>query len=230
MTKNQFSKLRGTARRAPRNNSYNIEKFTPMKKVHIISEKVVFDDKFKVLETRLQFEKFDGQMSPPLRRLTFERGDAAAALLWQRDKQRLLLVEQFRQPTYTKGPGWIIEAVAGMVKPREEPEAAMRREILEEIGYQVRDMEYIATFYLSPGGSSERIFLYYAEVGESDRVEAGGGAAGEHEDIRLVEYSKSEIDAALDRGEIEDAKTLVAVQWWELKKLRETEGEAGASR
>ncbi len=179
---------------------------------------MVFDDKFKVLETRLQFEKFDGQMSPPVRRLTFERGDAAAALLWHRDRQRLLLVEQFRHPTYKKGPGWIIETVAGMVKPGEDPEAAMRREILEETGYQVRELEYIAAFYLSPGGSSERIFLYYAEVSENDLVAAGGGAAGEHEDIRLVEYSRSEIEAALDRGEIVDAKTLVALQWWQLKR------------
>ena len=135
-----------------------------MKKVQIISEKVVFDDKFKVLETRLQFEKFDGQMSEPVRRLTFERGDAAAALLWHRDRQKLLLVEQFRCPTYKKGPGWIIETVAGMVKPGEEPEAAMRREILEETGYQVRELKYIGKFYLSPGGSSERLFLYYGEV------------------------------------------------------------------
>ena len=84
-----------------------------MKKVHIISDKVVFDDFFKVLETRLQFEKFDGQMSPPVRRLTFERGDAAAALLWHRDRQRLLLIEQFRHATYKKGPGWIIEDGGG---------------------------------------------------------------------------------------------------------------------
>ena len=71
-----------------------------MKKVQIISEKIVFDDFFKVLESRLQFEKFDGQMSEPVRRLTLERGDAAAALLWQRDKQRLLLVEQFRHADF----------------------------------------------------------------------------------------------------------------------------------
>ncbi len=189
-----------------------------MKKVQIISEKIVFDDFFKVLESRLQFEKFDGRMSPPVRRLTLERGDAAAALLWQRDKQRLLLVEQFRHATYKKGPGWIKELVAGIVKPGEEPEAAMGREILEETGYQVQELKYIGKFYLSPGGSSERIFLYYAEVGESDRVEAGGGAAGEHEDIRLVEYSKEEIERVLDRREIVDAKTLVAVQWWQLRK------------
>jgi ADP-ribose pyrophosphatase len=192
-----------------------------IKKIHIISEKVVFDDKFKVLETRLQFEKFNGPMSPPVRRLTFERGDAAAALLWHRDRQRLLLVEQFRCPTYKKGPGRITETVAGMVKPDEAPEAAMRREILEETGYQVRELEYLATFYLSPGGSSERLFLYYAEVNQADLVAAAGGAAGEHEDIRLVEYTASEMEAALDRGEIVDAKTLVALQWWQLRNSDE---------
>ena len=165
------------------------EKEIFIKKVHILSQKIVFNDKFKILETRLQFEKFDGQMSPPVRRLTFERGDAAAALLWHRDRQRLLLVEQFRHPTYKKGPGWIMELVAGIVEPDEDPAATMRREILEETGYQVNELEYIATFYLSPGGSSERLFLYYAEVSETDLVAAGGGAVGENEDIRLVEYS-----------------------------------------
>ncbi len=188
-----------------------------MKKVEIISEKVVFDDRFKVLETRLRFEKFDGQMSPPVRRLTFERGDAAAALLWHRDRQLLLMIEQFRHATFKKGPGWMVETVAGMVKPGEEPEAAMRREIREETGYRVEDLEYIATFYLSPGGSSERIFLYFSEVGDDDLVDKGGGAVGEHEDIRLVEYAKAEMEAALERREIVDAKTLIALQWW-LKK------------
>jgi nudix-type nucleoside diphosphatase (YffH/AdpP family) len=186
-----------------------------MKKVRIISEKAVYDDFFKILETRLQFEKFDGRLSPPVRRLTFERGDAVAALLWQLQRQQPLLVEQFRYPTYQKGPGWIVETVAGMVKPGEEPEAAMRREILEETGYQVQELKFIGTFYLSPGGSSERVFLYYAEVSENDRVAAGGGAVGEQEDIRLVEYSQPEMAAALARGEIVDAKTIIALQWWQ---------------
>ncbi len=187
---------------------------TTMKKVHILDEKVVFDGFFKILETRLQFETFAGRLSPSVRRLTLERGDAAAALLWDRDRDKLLLVEQFRYPTYPKGPGWIVETVAGMVKPGESPAAAMRREILEETGYRVRDLDLIATFYLSPGGSSERIFLYYAEVGAVDRLEAGGGAAGEQEDIRLVACSPPEIKAALARGEIVDAKTIIALQWW----------------
>ena len=55
--------------------------------------------------------------------------------------------------------------------------------------------------------------LYYAEVGEADRVAAGGGRAAEHEDIEQVELSLPELWRALREGTIVDAKTLIAVQW-----------------
>ena len=151
------------------------------------------------------------------RRLVFERGDAAAAILFNHDSQKVLLIEQFRYPTYEKGPGWIKEVVAGVIKSDEEPEEAIRREIEEEVGYRIQQLTPIATFYVSPGGTSERIFLYYAEVGDSDCVSAGGGLADENEDILLVEYSKSELLQALTTGQIQDAKTLIAVQWLQLR-------------
>jgi ADP-ribose pyrophosphatase len=100
-----------------------------------------------------------------------------------------------------------------MVDAHEQPEEAVKREIHEEIGYQVSELTPIANFYVSPGGSSERIYLYYAEVRNADHVSAGGGLASEHEDIELVEVSFDELWDALNRGEIRDAKTLIAVQW-----------------
>ncbi len=166
-----------------------------MKRVEILNQRIVFDDVFKIEEATLRFERFNGQMSEPVRRLVFERGDAAAALLLNRDTQKVILIEQFRYPTYKKGPGWLLE------------------EVREEVGYQVSDLQPIATFYVSPGGSSERIALYYAEVGEADRVAAGGGSAAEHEDIEQVELSLPELWTALRKGNIVDAKTLIAVQW-----------------
>lgn len=184
-----------------------------MKKVIIHDENRVFDDHFKIDEAHLQFERFDGTMSEPVRRLCFERGDSVAAVVRNRDTGEILLTEQFRYPTYEKGPGWLVEAVAGAVEDGEAPEEALRREVREEMGYEVAHAEPIATFYASPGGSSERILLYYAEVTEAGRVGAGGGAEAEHEDIRLVVLTPQALDARLAAGDLADAKTLVGLLW-----------------
>ncbi len=189
------------------------------KKVEIQHKRLIFDDKFQIQEAEVSFQRYDGQMSNPVRRLVFERGDAAAALLFNYDSQKVLLIEQFRYPTYGKRSGWIQEVVAGVIKPDESPEEGVRREIEEEVGYRAQQLTPIATFYVSPGGTSERIFLFYAEVGDSDRVSDGGGLVAENEDIRLVEYTKSEIVQALTTGQIQDAKTIIAVQWLQLHMI-----------
>jgi nudix-type nucleoside diphosphatase (YffH/AdpP family) len=187
------------------------------KKVAIQSKRLVFDDEFKIEEVNVRFQRYNGQMSNPVRRLVFERGDSAAAILFNRDSQKVLLIEQFRYPAYEKGPGWLQEIVAGMIDVGEKPEETIRREIEEEVGYHVQNLTHIANFYVSPGGTTERIFVYYAEVSASDRVSKGGGLASENEDIRLVEYSQSDFLQALASGQIQDAKTLVAAQWLQLQ-------------
>ena len=184
-----------------------------MKHVEIESKETLLDDKFTITETKLRFEQFNEQMSSTVRRLVFERGDSVAALLLNRDTQKVILIEQFRYPTYEKGPGWLLEIVAGMIDKDEQPEESIRREIHEEIGYAVRDLTYIATFYVSPGGTSERVLLYYAEVGNADQVSPGGGKASEHEDIQRVDLALPDLWTKLDNDEIMDAKTLIAVQW-----------------
>src|SRR5258707_3144681 len=82
-----------------------------MKRVEILNQRVVFDDVFKIEEATLRFERFNGQMSEPVRRLVFERGDSAAALLLNRDMQKVILCKQFRYPTYDKSPGSLSDVV-----------------------------------------------------------------------------------------------------------------------
>src|SRR5262249_28300157 len=92
------------------------------------------------------------------------------------------MVDQFRVPTLiarrrdnpATTDGWITEAVAGMIAPGETAEQAIIRETLEETGYRINKPELICKFFSSPGGTSERIFLYFSEVSEVDRVGAGG--------------------------------------------------------
>jgi nudix-type nucleoside diphosphatase (YffH/AdpP family) len=184
-----------------------------MRRVEVYSKKRVFDGFFKIDEAELSFEHFDGRMSRSVHRLCFERGDSVAAMIYNRDSRRFIFVEQFKFPTFEKGPGWILETVAGIVETDETPEEALRREALEEVGYELETLEPIARFYLSPGGSSERILLYYAEVTNAGKVADGGGAPWEEEDIRSVELSPDELDVLVADGGIHDAKTLVGAQW-----------------
>jgi len=115
-------------------------------KVVIQDRRRVFDGFFKIDEVKLQFEKFDGSMSPPVTRLNFDRGDSVAAVVLNVDTRKVILVNQFKYPSYEKGPGWITEVVAGMIGDGESPEAAMQREIREEIGYETSHLEHLNTF------------------------------------------------------------------------------------
>lgn len=166
------------------------------------------DDYFKLDATEFSFERFDGTMSAPVRRLVLERGDSVAALLV--DAGDVLLIEQFRLATHAQGPGWITELVAGVIAPGETAEQALRREAAEETGFALRDIEPIGSFYLSPGGSSERVHLFLAHV--DGMAGPGGGDRSVGEDIRVVRYSRAQLRAEQRGGRFIDAKTQIAVQ------------------
>jgi len=180
---------------------------TPSRVVVHRRERLV-DDYFKLDVTEYSFERFDGTMSAPVRRLVLERGDSVAALLV--DGDGVLLVEQFRIATHAQGPGWITELVAGVIPAGETAEQALRREVAEETGFALREIEAIGSFFLSPGGSSERVHLYLARV--DGMAGPGGGDRSVGEDIRVVRYSRAQLRAAQRAGRFVDAKTQIAVQ------------------
>jgi ADP-ribose pyrophosphatase len=180
--------------------------------VELKEEQVVFEDFFKITVGRFRFEKFNGQMSDEVRRLCIERGDSVAVVLFNRQSKALILVAQFRYPVYraqNHQNGWLYELVAGMVEPGESLEDVVRREVMEEAGYRVENIELLARIYPSPGGTSERIYVYYAEV--TLRENEGGGMAAEHEDIRVIELPVDRVYEMVKQGLIEDAKTFVGL-------------------
>ena len=182
-------------------------------KARVLQRSRILDDFFKIDEARVSYERYDGSMTPPVRRLVFERGDSVAAVIYRKSTRSVLMTEQFRFPTLEKGPGWLLEVPAGMIDHGERPEDCMRREIEEEIGFRVDELHHIATFYVSPGGSSERIWLYYAEVSDAEHVSHGGGLPSEHEDIRTMSVPLEQLAKTLERGELVDAKTIIGAQW-----------------
>jgi ADP-ribose pyrophosphatase len=195
----------------------------PEQNVDIISKEIVFDDVFQIVKSRLRFKKFDGQMSEPVTRLVFERGDSVAALIYNTDTQRYQLVVQFRYPAYTSGreqDAWLLEIIAGKIDPGETPRAAILREVQEETGYQLRSIELIQKLFVSPGATSEKIYLFYAEVTNADKISDNIGV--ETEDLDLVEMSYAGLIRYLTTTPaIFDAKTLIALQWLQIKRMQE---------
>lgn len=188
-------------------------------RVEIEGRRRLLNDFFRIDEVQLSHELFNGGMSPKLRRLVFDRGDAVAALLFDAEHRKMILVNQFRLPTLEGGRnrGWILETMAGMIKSGESPEACLIREVLEETDYQIKDFSPVATFFSSPGGSTERIFLYFAEVRHTDKVAAGGGVEADDtdvEDIEIVEIAADEFYRRLQAREFEDPKIIIAGQWF----------------
>jgi len=195
-------------------------------KVEIHRNERLYEGFFTLHRTELSFEKFNGDMSRPVTRLAVERGDAAAVLCYHSLKRTILLVKQFRFPMYLADPGqaWLLEVVAGSIEAGQQPEETALREIEEEIGYAVpeKKLRYVTTCCPSPGGLTERIHLYLADVHTGVKKNNGGGLEEETEDIQVVELDYAEAFAKTANGEIRDAKSLICLLWFQ--RLLECEG------
>jgi len=158
-------------------------------------------------------------MSPVERRLVFERGDAVAVLLYNPDTRTVVLVNQFRVPAMigrqrddpSTMDGWVTETVAGMLEFGETPEEAAIRETKEETGYEIKIPELICKFFSSPGGTSERIFLYFATIRTGDGEGKGGGV--DDEDIRVIHKPVADLFNDLEKGRVDDPKLAIAAYW-----------------
>jgi nudix-type nucleoside diphosphatase (YffH/AdpP family) len=155
-----------------------------------------------------------------LKREIYHRTPAATILLYDPKRQTVVLVRQFRLAAHVNGDfGWIVETPAGLLDD-DEPEAAIRREAMEETGYQVRDVRFLFRAYMSPGCVTEVVHFFAAIVDNADRVSAGGGLADEHEDIEVMDVPLPEALAMIEDGAIIDGKTIMLLQWAALNQHR----------
>ncbi len=161
----------------------------------------VYDGYFKMYELTVE------QDGHTLKREQFDRGIAVAALVHDTEKDLYILTNQFRIGSESE----MVEVVAGMIDKGESPETSIKREIEEEIGYHVDELKLLYTFFSSPGGTTEKVTLYFAEV--SRQQGNGGGKAEEHEKIEIVSLTKEE----LLQLETPDAKTIIAQLWLKLQ-------------
>ena len=204
-------------------------------KILDLVEDYSFGNIFRVNRATLRFRRFDGHMSEEITRINFERGDSVGVLLYDPDEDVVVLTRQFRYPVYASidpemvkeggaEQALMLEVVAGIIDPGHSIVEAASKEVLEEAGYMVKGVFHpIATIYPSPGWSSERIYLFLALVNHMDRINAGGGLPAEGEDIREENLSFQVAMRMIARGEISDAKTIIALQYLANLKSRGVE-------
>lgn len=170
---------------------------------------------FAVEEIDLSFRRFDGAMSGPVERGVFIGVDCSIVLPYDPLRDRVLLVEQFRMGAFLRGDPnpWTMEPVAGRIDPGEAPEAAARRETLEEAGVVLDDLRCVSAAYPSPGTTTEHFFVYVGLCDLPDDTAGIGGKLSEAEDIRSHVMDWADFDLALNAGAFRLLPLLVAGHW-----------------
>jgi len=186
--------------------------------VEILHRETAFQGFFAIDRITLKHRRFEGGWSQPFTRELFRRNRAAGVLLYDPARQQLVMVEQFRvglldAPQHNP---WVLELVAGIVDTDESVNSVAVREVQEETGLKVDNLQFICEYFNSPGGSTECISLFYGSI---DASEAGGihGLAEENEDIRVVVVPLTEAWHLLNSGRINNAMAIIALQWLRLK-------------
>jgi nudix-type nucleoside diphosphatase (YffH/AdpP family) len=200
-------------------------------RVRIIDTTVLSDDWYVLKKTTFDFLRRDGTWQRQSRE-TYDRGNGATILLFDRVRKTVILTRQFRLPAFVNGhDGMMIEAAAGLLE-NVSPEERIRAEAEEETGYRVQAPRKIFEAYMSPGSVTEKLHFFIAEYDAATRVGNGGGVEAEGEDVEVMELTLNDALAAVARGEIVDAKTIMLLQHVALRELtvadRQDSPRAGA--
>jgi nudix-type nucleoside diphosphatase (YffH/AdpP family) len=147
-------------------------------------------------------------------RETYDRGNGATVLLYDQDRRKVLLTRQFRYPVYVNDhpDGMLIETAAGLLD-EDDPATAIRREAAEETGVEIGDLEHVWDVFTSPGSVTERLHFFAAPYDGRALVADRAGLAEEGEHIELLELDIDEALAMVRDGRIQDAKTIMLLQW-----------------
>lgn len=188
-------------------------------RVKIESEEVLSDNWYTLRKYTFDYQRTDGSWERQSRE-AYDRGNGATILLYNNEKQTVILTRQFRLPTYTNGnaTGIMIEACAGLLD-RDNPEECIRRETEEETGYQVKSVRKIFEAYMSPGSVTEILYFFVAEYSDDMKVSDGGGCETEQENIEVMEIPFQQATEMVANGEINDAKTIMLIQYAQLNGL-----------
>jgi len=183
------------------------------KQFEVLAKETVYQGFFRLEEYTVKHTLFKGGWSQPISRELFRRGNCVAVLLYDPDRDEVVLIEQFRvgallQPQQP----WLLEIVAGAIEEGETAEQVAYRESAEEAGCTILELLEIQQFYTTPGGCSERITLFCGRV-DSRNVGGVHGLDEEDEDILVTAVKADEVFQMLEDGKIESGIPIIAIQW-----------------
>ncbi len=173
-----------------------------------------------LLEIDYDFKFKDGTWKR-VSRESYDRGHGTGVLLYNIEKGTVILTKQFRMPIYetSKNEAMSIEVCAGAIDNNESAESTIIREVEEEVGYKIKEVKKVMEAYMSPGALTEKMYLFVAHYSDAMRINEGGGVASEHEEIEVMEVTFSNAMNMMQSGEIQDAKTIMLLQYAQIHKL-----------
>lgn len=205
----------------------NLDSEFDSRDVEVLERKELHRRFLRIELLTLKHRQHEGGWLGPLQRELLVKAPAVGVLLFDPVHDKVVLVRQFRVGVMDdKHSPWILELVAGLVDKDETLEEVASRECIEEANLQPADLLRICDYYNSPGTTDERVTLFCGRV---DASTAGGvfGLSEEHEDIEVVTLTTDEAFTALREGKLDNAMTIIALQWLQLHKndLKERWGD-----
>jgi len=184
-------------------------------RVRIRQVEVLSHDWYLLQKTTFDYQRADGVWQT-LNRETYDRGNGATILLYNLVRRSVILVRQFRLPTYRDGhDGFLLETPAGLLD-NASPELRIRAEVEEETGFRVGAVRKIFEVFMSPGSVTEKLHFFVAPYEPHERIGAGGGVQAEGEDIEVMEVPIQQALLMMAEGDIADGKTIMLLQYAQL--------------
>ena len=187
-------------------------------RVKIRKSEVLSDQWYLLKKFTFDYRRSDDSWITQTREV-YDRGNGATILLYNQQSKTVVLTRQFRLPTYVNGnpSGMMIEACAGLLED-DNAEDCIKKETEEETGYQVSKVEKVFEAYMSPGSVTEILHFFIAEYSSDTQMSNGGGIVDE-EDIEVLELDFDHALKMISNGEIKDAKTIMLLQYAQIKQL-----------
>ncbi len=188
-------------------------------RVKIKETEVLSDNWYLLNKITFDYLRNDGQWQTQIRE-SYDRGNGATVFMYNKETNNIILIQQFRIPTYLNGnnTGLLIETCAGLLDA-DDPETCIIKEIQEETGYTIEKVTKVFEAYMTPGAVTEKLHCFIAEYTDEMKTNDGGGLVAEQEDIEVLEMPFPKAIELLNEGKIKDAKTMLLLQYAIIHKL-----------